>query len=220
LWLWSPRTRARHHRARPPDGEHPVEELPDPAVLLGGRRVRHHLVEGRRQPVEAVARCRRARHDRRVRQRGPGQAFANLQLRDLQRLGVDQVRLGQRDHAARRAEDVDDLEVLLRLGLPPLVGGHDEHHEADRPHPGQHVPDEPLVARHVDEPDLAAGGERGPGEPQVDRQAAALLLGQPVGVDAGETQDQRRLPVVDVPGGGDDLGERAVGAAGHDGSRA
>ena len=50
---------------------------------------------------------------------------------------------------------------------------------------------------------------------------AALLLLEPVGVDAGEAEDQRRLPVVDVAGRRDDV--RAVGRSrrdvGHSSSR-
>ena len=53
---------------------------------------------------------------------------------------------------------------------------------------------------HVDEADLASARERAPRVPEVDREAAALLLGPPVGVDPGEPHDQRRLAVVDVTG--------------------
>ena len=42
------------------------------------------------------------------------------------------------------------------------------------------------------------------GEAQVDRDAARLLLGQAVGVDAGQRAHQRRLAVVDVARGADD----------------
>ena len=56
------------------------------------------------------------------------------------------------------------------------------------------------MAGHVDEPDLAPGRQRRPREPQVDREPAALLLGQPVGVHAGQAKDQRGLPVIDVAG--------------------
>jgi hypothetical protein len=104
-----------------------------------------------------------------------------------------------------RAEHIDDGEVLLGLRLPSLVG---RHHEQDQPHgadAGEHVADEPLVAGDVDEADLAAGGEHAPREAQVDGEPAALLLVPPVGVHAGESQDQRGLAVVDVAGGGHDL---------------
>ena len=47
------------------------------------------------------------------------------------------------------------------------------------------------------------------GEAEVDRDAARLLLGPAVAVDAGQGQDQAGLAVVDVAGGADD------GAAHH-----
>src|SRR4029453_6491214 len=41
-------------------------------------------------------------------------------------------------------------------------------------------------------------------EPEIDRDAARLLLGQPVGVGPGEGFHQRRLAVIDVARGADD----------------
>jgi hypothetical protein len=95
-------------------------------------------------------------------------------------------------------QDVDDLEMLLGLGLPTLVRGHHEQHQPNRAHAGEHVPDEPLVPRDVDEADLAAGRQRGPGESQIDGQAAPLLLGPPVGVHPGQPDEERRFSVIDV----------------------
>ena len=47
------------------------------------------------------------------------------------------------------------------------------------------------MARHVDKPDANIGGELQVGEAEVDGDAAALLFGKAVGVDAGERVDQR-----------------------------
>ena len=44
------------------------------------------------------------------------------------------------------------------------------------------------------------------GEAEVDGESPLLLLGEPVGVGAGEGPDQGRLAVVDVTGRGDDVG--------------
>ena len=66
-------------------------------------------------------------------------------------------------------------------------------------------------------PATPPSGQREVGEAELDGDAAAPLLGQPVGVDAGERLHQRRLAVVDVAGGADDDPEhgwsRARGAA-------
>ena len=53
-------------------------------------------------------------------------------------------------------------------------------------------------------PTRSPSGRVEPGEAQVDRDAARLLLVQPIGVLTGERPDERRLAVVDVPGGTDD----------------
>jgi hypothetical protein len=90
--------------------------------------------------------------------------------------------------------------MLARLRHPALGGRHDEQHRGHRPHPGEHVGDEPFVAGHVDERQLPPV-ELGPGEAELDRQAATPFLGEPVGPHAGEPVHQRRLAVIDVPGG-------------------
>ena len=57
-------------------------------------------------------------------------------------------------------------------------------------------------------------GSVAPREAEIDREAAPLLLGPAIRIDAGEADDQRGLAVVDVAGGGDDaeLGHLLVGA--------
>ncbi len=73
------------------------------------------------------------------------------------------------------------------------------------PEPGEHVADEALVPGHVDEGHVGARGQGRPGVAEVDRHAAAALLGPPVGLDPGQRADQGGLAVVDVPGGRDDV---------------
>ena len=62
-----------------------------------------------------------------------------------------------------------------------------------------------LVPGHVDDADRLAARQRQPGEAEVDRHPARLLLGQPVGIDARQRSDESRLAVVDVAGGADDF---------------
>ena len=64
---------------------------------------------------------------------------------------IDQVGLGERDDAARDAEQAADIEVLARLRLDGFVGGDHEQHQVDAADAGEHVLDEALVAGHVDE---------------------------------------------------------------------
>src|SRR5207237_3232525 len=55
-------------------------------------------------------------------------------------------------------------------------------------------------ARDVDEAHLFAARQLEPGEPEIDRHAALLLVLEAVRVDARECLDQRRLAMVNVPG--------------------
>ena len=92
-----------------------------------------------------------------------------------------------------------------RLRLPTLGGRDDEEARVDRADAREHVLDEAHVTGHVDEGDAALpDGSVGPREAEVDREAAALLLGEAVGVGAGEREDERRLAVVDVTRSRDD----------------
>ena len=84
---------------------------------------------------------------------------------------VDEVALVSAMTPARDAEHVEDLQVLLGLRLPSFVGGHDEQHQRHGSDAGEHVADEPFVARDVDEADLAAARKRAPRVPEVDRRA-------------------------------------------------
>ena len=88
----------------------------------------------------------------------------------------------------------------------------------DLPGAHQHVADEPVVARHVDEVQDGPVGQRQVRVPHVDRHAAAALLREAVGVDAGQGAQERGLAVVDVAGRADDdghPGSRLTPAAGR-----
>ena len=147
----------------------PVTTVPAPLIVntrSTNRRVRASVGAGAAARASRRARRRARRGPRRSRTSTatigapasavPAEAFADLARRERERLVVDEVALRERDDPAVDAEDVEDLQVLLGLRLPPLVGRDDEQHQADRPDAGEHVADEPLVARDVDEADLAA----------------------------------------------------------------
>ncbi len=105
-------------------------------------------------------------------------------------------------------EQPADVKMLTRLRHDRLVCRNDEHHDVDAADPGEHVLDEPLVARHVDE------GQRDVirpahvhvqvGEAEVDRDAALLLFLEAIRIGPGQRADEGALPMVDVPGRTDD----------------
>ena len=90
-----------------------------------------------------------------------------------------------------------------RFGYRTTVGGQSQFILVDPAHAAQHVLDEALVPGHIDDADVHAGrGDEGC-KAQVDRDAAPLLLGQAVGVHTRQAAYERRLAVIDVPGGTD-----------------
>ena len=132
--------------------------------------------------------------------------MSRVDLRDA--LGRHAVDLGEGDGAVPHAQEVEDGDMLLRLRHRPVIRRDDQQHEIDAGDAAQHVADEALVPRHVDEADGARALDRQIGEAQIDGHAALLLLGQAVGIDAGQRLHQQRLAVIDMAGRGDDHAER------------
>src|SRR5205814_4455999 len=106
-----------------------------------------------------------------------------------------------------------DLLMLDGLRLDPFRRRHDQKRGIDASRAGQHVVHEALMARHVDEAELAAVTEVAVGVAEVDRDAARLLLLQAIGIDAGQRLHQRGLAMVDVARGADDHGWSSANCA-------
>ena len=196
--------------------EHPVDPQPGTSPVARPCRARHECVEFATKLVEARTRGRRDRHDGCIGQEGADEVIGDVHVGQLEQLGVDQIRLGEHDDARLDAEQFENPEVLLRLRLPPLGGGHDEHTGRDTTDPGEHVAEELHVTGHVDEAEFLTGRQRRVCEAEIDGEPAALLLRQTVRVGAGECEHERRLAVVDVTRRRDDghvTGRRAFSAA-------
>ena len=136
---------------------------------------------------------------RNVPRTAPAHVFSN----QLEPVGLDQIGLGQRDQSGFDPQQRADRQVLARLRHHALVGRDDQHRQVDSADAGQHVPDEALVARHVDDLDREARllEKR---EAEIDRDAPSLLLGEAIRIGPGEGLHQRGLAVVDVAGRADD----------------
>ena len=61
------------------------------------------------------------------------------------------VRLGHDGDAVADPERIEQRQVLERLRARAVVGGHDEERGVDLAGPDEHVADEAVVTRHVDE---------------------------------------------------------------------
>ena len=100
-----------------------------------------------------------------------------------------------------QAHQREDVQMLVRLRHDAVVGGDDEDDHIHAVRAGDHVADEVHMARHIHDADDALVGQAARGEAQVNGQAALFLLGQRVGLAAGEQLDERGLAVIHVPGG-------------------
>jgi hypothetical protein len=201
---------AGHHRADAREREGAVDREAEGQAGLARAFVARHGHEPRAQGLDALARDGRDREHRRARERRRRQQRLDLgahlgQPRRALR-GVDAVDLGDRHRGAAHAEQRHHREVLARLRHHAIVGRHHQQRMLDAGGAGQHGVQQALVARHVDEAQRHALGRVQVGIAELDRDAAALLLGQPVGVDAGQRAHQRGLAVVDVACGSDDHG--------------
>ncbi len=191
-------------RAEALDREHAVDRQPEHAGLRAGWQLVDRAGQRAAQVVEPGAGARGHRHHRRVGQERAGDGGADLAGDHLDPLGVDEIALRQHDQAAPHAEQVADVEVLARLRHHALVGGDHEHDEVEPGRARDHRLDEPLVSGDVDDDGDGAVAECEAGEPELGRDAARLLDREAVGVDPGQRADERRLAVIDVPGGPDD----------------
>ena len=202
----SHRQRAVNQRA----GDHGAETGYGKAAVYGQAgtaQVAPHLgivqdaVNHPAQFVHAVAGVGRDAHHRAALKGRSRQRVLHFGLDQLHQFIVHQVGLGHHHQPSGDAQDVEDGQMLAGLGHHALIGGNNEQGQVNAAHPGQHIFDEALVARHVHDADLAAAGQRHPGKAQVNRHLPLLLLREPVGVNVGQGLDQRGLAVVNVAGG-------------------
>ena len=172
-----------------------------PRRAVGGPRGRGAADVGERRAkrVEAVTGADRHRHDRRAVEKRSGHELAHFEPRQLQRVGVGEIGLRERDEARANVEQPADVEVLARLRHHRFVGGDHEHDEVDAADAGEHVLDEALVAGDVNEGEVDAAN-RLMREPEIDRDAARLLLLEPIGIGPRQGAHERALAVIDVSG--------------------
>ena len=95
--------------------------------------------------------------------------------------------------------------MLARLRHDRFIGRNHQQYQVDSSNSRQHIAHKALVPRHIDkaQPQYLAigGGQVRVGEAEVNRDAAPLLFLKPVSINPGQRLHQRRLSMVDVPGG-------------------
>src|SRR5690606_9003818 len=96
-----------------------------------------------------------------------------------------------------------DIQVLPGLRHDTFVGGDDQQDQIYAGSASDHILDETLVTRHINQGRPSPARQLKLGETKVDGQSTTLLLRQPVGILTGQSQDQRRFAMIDVAGSSD-----------------
>ena len=198
-------------RAEPRERERAVDGQPRPADVASRRREGEHVRERTAQVVEAAARRRRHFDERRRRERRVGEGRGHARASQRGPFVVNDVALREGHDPALDAEDSQDREVLARLRHDAFVERDDEQDRVHRADPREHVADEVLMSRDIDDAHVRSAREDKPRESEVDRHPALALLAQAIGIHAGERGDERRLPVIDVARGRDDANRTGFG---------
>ena|SRR5947209_20459921 len=98
--------------------------------------------------------------------------------------------------------------MLLGLRLDTFIGGNHKQDQVYTADSGQHVANKTFVAGDVNESQAQQfavwGCELKVGEANIYSDAAALLLLQAVGINAGERLNQRSFAVINVSGSAND----------------
>ena len=128
----------------------------------------------------------------------------------LDSLGGSEIGLRENDDAAIDAEQVEDRQMFERLRHNPVIDGDCQKRKIDPACACEHRVNEALVAGNIDEADRLPRSRGHIGEAQVNRDAAGLLILQPVASDARQRFDQSRLAVIDVTGEADNHGGASV----------
>jgi hypothetical protein len=179
--------RAGHHGAGAADGEGTVDPEPDGGGRVRCRKAGEQRLQRGHQVGHPLSRARADRDRGDVAHRRARQPLAGV---GQHRGGVGQIRLGHGEQGVPHAERVEDGDVLGGLRRPAVVRRDHDQRRGHRSDTGQHVADEPLVPRDVDDREPAPRGQRRPGEAEVDGEPAAAFLGPAVGLHTGQRADE------------------------------
>ena len=168
-----------------------------PRSRLGGNVAQHGSYGGYKLR-EALTGVGGDGYDTRALEYSAFESVFNVGGHKLDPLFVHEVALGESDDTPGYSKQVENGEVFTSLRHYRLIGGDDEHREVYASNTGEHVVDKALVSRDIDDTDLVAAREFEPREAKVYRQAAFLLLGEPVRVNAGQSLNESGFAVVNV----------------------
>ena len=195
--------RPRHDRAEAFHREAAVDREAEDLRRVARRDLAGQAAQLRLQWLDAFAGEGADAEEWRVLQERALQVLPDLHFGEIDDVALGRVDFRQHRQAALHAQQRADVEMFAGLRHHRFVRGDDQHDGVDAADARQHVLDEPLVARHVDEADRRLVVQAEAGKADVDGDAAFLFFLQAVGVDAGQRLHQRRFAMVDVSGGAD-----------------
>ncbi len=187
----------RHHRAEPLDGEHAIDRQSGLPRLVTRANGGTDVDQGAAQFIEAAAGPGRDDNDRGVLEEGPCRELPHFHAGQFDGVGIGQVGLRQGDDTSGNSKQPADVEVLACLRHHRFISRHHQQGNVHTSRPGEHVLDEPLVARNVNERQVDAVGLE-VRKSKIDRDSPGLLFLQPIGIGSGQGADQRALAVIDV----------------------
>src|SRR4029077_4544457 len=103
----------------------------------------------------------------------------------------------------------ENLQMLLSLRHPSVVGCNNNQRHINGPDTREHVFHEVFVARNANDSNQKrrsswrGGGKFQVSETEIDGDAARFLFGQTVGISAGKRFDNCAFSMIDVTGGRD-----------------
>ena len=208
--------RSRGHHANAQQREDPIDRKTKPHSLRSIARDAARRLEMGAQRVNPLPARRRDRKHARVREHRPADHRLRV-ARDLREpLMRGEIRFRKHHNAAVDAQQVEDRQMLERLGFYSVIGGHRQDRVIDPSRAREHRMDEALVARNVDEAERRSRRRGQEGETEVDGDAARLLFLEAIAIHAGQHPDQRRFPMIDMPGQPDNHGCPSGEARGSD----
>src|SRR5215213_3684372 len=190
--------RPRHHDPDALEHERAVHGQPRQTSTPPVSRTGDHRIERQQQVLDTLAGFAADMDHWNI--QSPGlQQFLDLQGRQFYGLFVHRIGFRECEGPLFDTEESQDVQVFSGLGHDAVVGGDDEQECIDPRRSRDHVLDEALVPRHVDQARPPTAWKVQLRVAWHDGDAPAVLLFQTVGVGAGHVANERGLAVVHVP---------------------
>src|SRR5208282_5760928 len=111
---------------------------------------------------------------------------------------LDKVRLCERNNTILDFQQFAYCKMLPALGHYSFISSDRHQYHINAPGAGQHIFNEPFMARHVDYSNGKFIRVNNTGKPQVYSNTALFLFFKPVGVNSGKCLYKRTLAVINV----------------------